>query len=274
MELNWLEYLIYGLISGFGEFFPVSSLAHQTIFLKLLGINDHPWLRFSAHVGALLAVLIVFTPTLLRLRRERRIAAIPKKRRRRQPDFATLMESRVFRMTSISMMVLYFGYPLVAGVEQRLWILAALLGINGVVLYIPQYLPRSNKTAQSLSSLDTMLIGLAAGSGMIPGISRVGAAISIGQIRGADRHYAADLALMLSIPALLLMSLLQLFGAFAVPALGAVLILPCLLVTITSFAASYLAIYLMRFLAVRVGYEVFAYYSWGVALFTLILYLI
>lgn len=274
MEMNWLQCLIYGLISGFGEFFPVSSLAHQTIYLKLLGYDNHPWLRFFAHTGALLAALIVFTPTLLRLRRERRIASMPKKRRRRQADFATLMEAKVFRMTSISMLVLYLAYPLVAGMEQRLWCVAALLCINGMVLYIPQYLPRSNKSAQSFSGLDALLIGLSAGFGIIPGISSVGAAVSVGQIRGSDRHYAAELAMMLSIPSLLVMAVLQLFAAITAPALGTTFLLQCLLTGITSFVASYLAIYLMRFLAVKVGYEAFAYYCWGAALFALILYLI
>ena len=59
LELSWLESLIYGLISGFAEFLPVSSLAHQTIYLKLIGASNHPILRFCAHLGSFGAVLML-----------------------------------------------------------------------------------------------------------------------------------------------------------------------------------------------------------------------
>ena len=45
MELNWLECLIYGLLSGLTEFLPVSSLAHQTVILKVFGL-ENPCLFF------------------------------------------------------------------------------------------------------------------------------------------------------------------------------------------------------------------------------------
>lgn len=275
MALNWLECLIYGILSGFSEFFPVSSLAHQAVYLKLLGKENDPVLQCCAHIGALAAVLIFCLPILNRLHKERRIAALPKKRRRRQPDLAALMESRVLRMAAVSMLVLFIGYGLVADLYQRLWILAIFLGVNGIVLYVPQYLPGANKTAQSLSALDAMLIGIAGGCGMIPGISRIGAAVSTGLIRGVDRRYALELALLISVPALLALVLLTGLAAMGGGAsFSGGTLLRCITVTASAFGAAYFAIFLMRFLSVRVGFGGFAYYSWGLALFTLILYLI
>lgn len=275
MALSWLECLIYGIVSGFAEFLPVSSLAHQAIFLKLLGKANDPLLQCCAYVGALAAVLIICLPTLRRLRRERRIASVPKKRRRRQPDGATLAQARVLRMAVLSMLILLLGYGLVSRLHQRLWILALFTALNGVALYVPQYLPGANKTAQSLSALDAMLIGLSAGCGFIPGVSRVGAAVSVGLVRGTDRRYSLELALLLSIPALAVLSVLT--GLAAIPgaaALSGGLVLRCLTVMLSSFGAAYIGIFLARFLAVRAGFGGLAYYCWGLALFTLIIYLI
>ncbi len=275
MTLSWLECLIYGLISGFAEFVPVSSLAHQALYLKLLGKENDPVLRCCGYLGAFIATLICCMPTLERMRKERRIAALPKKRRRRQPDRATLLESRVLKMAAVTMVVLFLGYSLVDGLHQNLWLLAILAAVNGIVLYVPEYLPGANKTAQSLSGLDAMLIGLAAGCGMIPGISRLGASTSAALVRGTERRYALELSLLLSLPALAVLMVLTALSAIpAMTALSGGLVLRGLLVSATSFGAAYLAIFLMRFLAVRVGFGAVSYYCWGFALFTLILYLI
>ncbi len=275
MALSWLECLIYGIISGFAEFFPVSSLAHQAVYLKLLGKQNDPLLQCCGYLGALGALMIFCLPTLSRLRKERRIAALPRKRRRRQPDHATMMESRVLRGAVIPLLVLFIAYGLVLGFQQKLWVLALFGVVNGLAVYAPQYLPGANKTAQSLSALDSMLIGLSAGCGMIPGVSRMGATLFTALVRGADRRYAVELGLLLSVPALLVLILLTWLSAVTAGIVfSGGLVLRCLIVLTASFAAAYLAIFLMRFMAVRVGHGAIAFYCWGFALFALILYLI
>ncbi len=275
MTLSWLECLIYGLISGFAEIVPVSSQAHQALYLKLLGREDASILRCCGYLGAFLAVLICCMPTLERLRKERRIAAQPRKRRRRQPDVATLLESKVLGMATVTMLVLFLGYGLMDDFSGNLWLLAIFTAANGIALYVPQYLPGANKTAQSMSGLDALVIGLAAGCGMIPGVSRIGASVSTALVRGTDRRYAMELGLLLSLPALL--ALILLTALAAIPAMAAFsggLLLRGITVTAASFGSSYFAVFLMRFLAVRVGFGAIAYYCWGFSLFTLILYLI
>ena len=273
MELSWLESLIYGLISGFAEFLPVSSLAHQTVFLKLIGAEDQPLLRLWAHLGAFAALLSLLFPALLRMRRERKIAAMGKKRRR-QPDETTLMESRVLRMAMISMLVLFLGCSLVGELYQRLWVLAIFMAVNGIVLYLPQYLPSANKGAVSMSALDAMLIGLSAGAGIVPGLSAMGCSVSVARIRGAERRYATELALMLGLGALAAWMIIDVIGAVSAPGVTEMNFLNGVTVALAAFASGYLGIKLARFLAVKAGYSGFAYYCWGAALFTLILYLI
>lgn len=275
MELTWFEHLVYGLISGFAEFLPISAVAHQAIFSVLVGAQDYAWLRLAAHIGSLAALISVFIPMFARMRREQKIARTPKKRRRRQPDFATMMEIRVLRTAGIAMLVVFLCYSWVYNLYERLWLLALLLGVNGIMLYLPQHLPGANKRAESLSSLDGTLIGLSVGAGIVPGFSRVGFGTSVALMRGADRQYAADLGLMLCIPALIAMIVIDCFaGVGATVTVTGVMVFGCITAAAAAFIAAYFAIFLFRFLSVKAGFSGFAYYCWGLALFTLIIYLI
>lgn len=275
MELSWFECLLYGLISGFTEFLPVSAVAHQAIFTTLVGGQDCDWLRLAVHLGCIAALVTSFAPELSRIRRERKIAKIPKSRRHRQPDFATLMEYRLLRTGMVSMLIVFIGYGFVYNLYERLWLLALLLGLNGIVLYLPQHMPSANKGPENMSSLDGLLIGLSAGIGIVPGISRVGSGTSVALMRGADRRFAVDVGLLLCIPALLAMLVIDcIYGVSAGVSVSGVMVFGCITAAAAAFAAAYLAIYLVRFLAVKGGLSGFAYYSWGLALFSLIIYLI
>lgn len=274
MELSWLGSLIYGLISGLAEFLPVSSEAHRALLLRLTGTADEAGLRLAVHIGAFLALMIFCAPMLSRLKRERKIAAVPKKHRRRQPDIRSLLDIRVLRTAGIALLVTFLAYPFVGNLYERLWVLAIFLAINGIVLYVPQFLPGANKDSQSLSSLDALLIGLAGGGGVIPGISRVGASVSAGLIRGADRRYALDIGLLLSIPALIVLTLIDCGGLFSGGGgITAFAVARYLTAAVGSFAGAYCGVSILRFLAVRVGFSGFAYYCWGAALFSFVLYL-
>jgi len=274
LELTWLECLIYGLLSGLAELLPISSIAHQSLLLKLMGKHDDPYFRIAAILGVVIALLIACYPAFSRMRRERLIASTPKGKRHRQPDFNILMERRVFRTAAITMMICYLLYRLVLPWRNRLWIVALMLFVNGFINFIPQRLPSANKTAQSLSGLDGVLIGLLGGAGVFPGISRVGGLLSMAQMRGTETKYGLELAMLCSIPGLVLLAILSVLTTSATMVLTGAAILCYLLTALASFAGAWLGIVLMRYLSVKMGYGAFAYYSWGAALFALFIYLI
>lgn len=274
MDLNWIESLFYGLISGIAEFLPVSADAHRALFMKLSGSADGDLPRLMVHIGALLALLISSAPALARLARERKIAAAPKGRRKRQPDLRSLLDLRVLRTAGIFLVLCSAAYPFVNGFQNRLWILAVLLTVNGIFLYVPPYMAGANKDSRSLSSLDAALLGLGAGAGVLPGISRMGVCTSVGLMRGMQRNYVLDMSLLLSIPALIVLMILDAVGILgALGTLTFIGFLKSLLAGVMSFGGAYFGIFAMRFMAVRAGFGGFAYYNWGMALFSLILYL-
>lgn len=273
MELNWLESLIYGLLSGFAEFLPISSEAHRELFLKLVGAGDDPVSRLAVHLGALLAVIICCATYISKLNRERRIAAIPKKRRKRQPDLRTILDLKVLRTAGIPVVLWFAAYPFAWDQGQRLWILALALILNGILLYVPQHYPIGNKDSLNLSASDSLLIGFVSGIGVFPGISRMGGALSAAQLRGADTRFSLDISFLLFIPAAIGLVFFDFYGIFTGGATS-FHFFQFLTAAAASFGGGCCGIYFMRFLAVKSGFSGFAFYSWGAALLAMLLYLV
>ena len=42
MDLNWFTGILFGIVSGVTEIFPVSSPAHRILMLKLFGMSSEP----------------------------------------------------------------------------------------------------------------------------------------------------------------------------------------------------------------------------------------
>lgn len=272
MELNWLESLLYGMVSGLTEFLPISSEAHRTLFLKLVGAGDDPFSRLAVHMGALLAVIFTCMPYIRKLTRERKIAAIPKKRRKRQPDLRSILDIRMLRTAAIPILVWFAAYPFVWDQGQRLWILSLALVMNGLLLYIPQFFPGSNKDSLTLAASDSLLIGFICGIGVFPGVSRLGGALSAARLRGADSRFSLDISFLLFIPASIGLIFFDCY-AIATGASVSFHVLRFITASAASFAGACCGILFMRFLSVKSGFSGFAFYSWGAALLALILYL-
>ena len=56
--MNWLESMLYGIISGITEFLPISAFAHQQLYFKMLDVQGvDPLQSFLVHIALILAVL-------------------------------------------------------------------------------------------------------------------------------------------------------------------------------------------------------------------------
>lgn len=276
MELSFLETLILGLISGFAEVLPVSAQAHRIVILKVLGINgDSAVLRLMIHMGTVLALYFFCKGHIVRMMRARRLVRIPKNRRKRPLDTEALMDFNFLKTALIPVILGTFLYSrLNFGKAQLLWA-AGFLVLNGIILYVPQYLPGSNKQSGALSRVDSLYFGLGGFLGMFPGISAVGTAVSIGSVRGMDLSKAFSFALLLNIPVNLCLAALDLFTLVSGGA-GS-LAFRALVFSLFAGAAAcisvVLSIHMMKKIAAALGYGIFSFYSWGAALLTFLLYL-
>lgn len=276
MELSFFENLILGFISGFAEVLPVSAQAHRIVILKMLGHNgESAVLRLMIHLATAGALYFFCKGHIVRMLRARRLARVPKNRRKRPLDMEALMDFSLLKYALVPVILGFLLYSKVTFLaEKPIW-LAVLLFLNGIILYVPQFLPGSNKQSGALSRVDSLYFGLGGVLGMLPGVSAVGSAVSIGTVRGMDPEKALSFALLLNIPVNLgfaLFDLLELVGAGAGSLAFGTLIL-ALFAGAAAFVGIILGIHLLKKITGSVGFSVFGFYSWGAALLTFLLYL-
>ncbi len=270
-----LYQFVYVLLSGFTELLPVSARPHQMVFEMLTGTQmTDPMVTLSIHLGCLLALLFVCKARLQRLIREGRHERLSRRRKNRNIDRMAVLDGRVLKIAAVSMLLLSLFLWNGAKWVDSLWLIAIILVFNGLLLFLPRITARGNKDSRHLSSLDAVALGIGGGLGMIPGISRVGGTLTAGHIAGADRDLVLDMALILSIPMLICFMAVDLFTVITGHAtLGFLMGLAYLTMTAIAFGTCYASILIMRYLSSRYGFTSFSYYSWGMALFFFIFYL-
>ena len=269
-----LQGLFFGLISGLAEFFPVSALAHQKLYALFTGTQITPLLQLFSHGGCFVAVLVFCRKQLKHMQRELRIAGAKKHRRQRQPDMAAVSDARMLWAAAVPIVAGLLLRRIASAAFDQLWMMSLLLMGSGIMLYVIQYVPGGNKSSLSMTPLDGVLYGLCSALAVVPGLSRVGMVLFAGHMRKFDRSYMAELGILLSIPWLLGMLVLDCFALFgALSTLSLLSWIGAILSTAASFGATWASITLLRYLAVRIGFHGFAYYSWGIGLVCFILYL-
>ena len=276
MDLNWLQSLLIGLVSGLTDILPVSAQAHKVIFLKLFGHSSEPLLlRFMIHVAIFAGLYYSCQNQIMRISRQLRLARIPKKRRKRPLDTRTLMDFKLLRMMAISTILGFFAYQKTSLWNHSLNWIALLVLANAVILYLPVLLPSGNKDSRSFAPFEGLLIGVGGALGVVPGISSIGATTSILLLRGADRTFALHMALLLQLVVTAGMIVMDVFSMWTL-GVGIVSfggIVCCILAGAAAFVGVCLGVKALRMLSVNIGFNLFAYYSLGVALFSFILFL-
>lgn len=273
--MNILESIIYGLISGLSEFLPISSLGHQRILKLLFDAPVHvPICDLMVHIGFIIAIIVSCGTYIERIRRIFRLSA-SRRRQLRSQDYIIYHDTRLIRCAAFPMIIGLVILLLLERNQTGLKGIALYFLLNGLIIFIPEYLPLANKDSRRLSNFDGFLAGFMSAFSALPGLSRIGLSSSATLSRGADRSKAYNWILILSLPAIAVLILADIIILLQVGFQGITFlnILGYMLSGMASFAASMAGIYLMRFIAERSGYSAFAFYSWGAALITLLLHL-
>jgi len=275
LELSWFQSILLGFLSGLTEIFPVSAQAHRIVALKLFGsgVTMSPMVELFLHIGTLFGLYYGCRSHIARIMRAQRLSQIPAKRRKRPLDIRSMMDFKLLTTTLVPTVIAFFFFDKAQGLAARLPVLALLILLNGLILYIPQYLPGANKDARNLSPLEGLLIGLGGAASVIPGISCVGAGISVATVCGADRQYALRVSLLMAIPITIGFIAMDIMAILGGVTLSFGLILSGLLAGAAAFAGVFLGIRILRVILAQMTPAVFGIYCVGFSLFTFILYL-
>jgi len=276
LDLSWIESLIYGFVMGLSQILPVSAQAHRAIMLKMFGQSTEGGLMaLLIHGAVFAAVYISYKEQIGQMLRENRLARIPRRKRKRQPVMQRVLDLRLMKMAFYVIAVGFLVYSSLESWRTDLSKIAIFLVINGLMQYIPMFIPTGNKDSRNMTRMDGLWMGLFGALGIVPGISRTGGMISVASVRGADPSHAVNWAVMLAMPTMAVFMCIDVYSMFAlgVGSLGILALLRYILSAAAAFAGTYIAIRMVRIFASTTGFSGFAYYSWGAALFSLILYL-
>ena len=269
--------IVYGFISGLTEIFPVSSQANQMVIRQLFGVSQKEPIRdLLVHIAILAAILLSCRGMFAKIRREQTLAH----RMRRNPSQVRALKGvydmRLVRTAAPIMMLGMLANLFFGNLYDNRPLFSLILLLNGIITLVPTYLHQGDKDARSMTSADGMLVGFAAALSAVPGISRNGAIMFVTLTRGASKQNGVIWALILSVPAMGMLMLLDVISMFTV-GIGAItlgVLGGYLLSMVFAFAGTYAAISMIRMLISRADYSGFAFYDFGLALFTFLLYLI
>lgn len=275
MSLNYVEAIIVGAFQGVTELFPVSSLGHSILVPALVGgqwakdldmtADKSPYLAFlvAVHVATALALLVFFWKDWVAV-----IGGLITSIKNRK--ITTSAERLAWLLILATIPVGIAGLALDHALRTALGKpipAAVFLTINGVVLFVGERLRRKsvsavpaaahseglNESDERLSRLpiaEGMAIGAAQILALLPGISRSGATMVAGVLRGLSHEDAARFSFLLATPVILAAGALkipELFGPEGNGIGGQVIA-----GSIAAFIAAYLAVrFLVRYFETR-----------------------
>ncbi|MGB1582599.1 MAG: undecaprenyl-diphosphate phosphatase [Solirubrobacterales bacterium] len=244
--MSIFEAIILGIVQGLTEFLPISSSGHLRIVPAVMGWED-PGAGFTAviQIGTMAAVLLYFKDDIWKITTAvlRGLA-----RRAREDDADDIRMGGYIALGTVPIVILGLAFSdQIENDARNLYLIGGMLIAMGLFLGLVDALAKHVRTIESVGKKDALIIGLAQSMALIPGVSRSGATITFGLLRGFTRRDAARFSFLLSIPAVVLSGVYQLGDAFngsagAGPA-------AVIVATIASFVVGYASIaFLLKWL--------------------------
>ena len=237
---------LLGIVQGLTEFIPVSSTAHLLISQTILKIPaDDAMFSFLVIVqlGTLVSLFAFYWKDLLAIVK----ATLDFRRSTPERDLGIYI-------IVATIPALIVGYLLKDAVEalfkQPMLEASIRLFSAAILLTLAEWLTKKDRTLNSMTWLDALIIGLFQVIAVFPGASRSGSTISGGMFRGFDRPSAARFAFLMSVPVMLAAGGYEMLDVIKMPDLGQFLpLLAVGFVTATVvgwFAIKWLISYLSR----------------------------
>ncbi len=194
---GFVETAILGVVQGLTEFLPISSDGHLALGQRLLGTGGHLEMTVLLHAGTLLATLVLFRAEVLALFAELLRVAKEPARVKQDPVAA---EGLGILVASVPTAVI--GLLLKKRIEAWSnvpWIVAVCFLGTGLVL-LASRLGRAREGFR-WTATTALLVGVAQGAAVLPGLSRSACTIAAALLLGAPPKDAFRFSFLLSLPA-------------------------------------------------------------------------
>jgi undecaprenyl-diphosphatase len=212
MAMSWLQVVVLSIVQGLTEFLPISSSGHLAIVSRVFFHGD-AGASFTAvsQLGTEAAVLVYFGRDIIRILKAWFDGLLVRAHR----DNVDYRLGWYVIIGSIPIGVLGFAFKDLIRTEVRnLWVVATAMLVFSGVIAAAEYFSKQDRHADQLTWKDGVFVGVAQCLALVPGVSRSGATISAGLVRGLDRPLAARFGFLLAIPAVFASGLFSLPDAF------------------------------------------------------------
>jgi len=224
LELSYFQSIVTGILQGFSELFPISSLGHSVLVPAWIGGS---WERFlsnetsgeSPYLLMIIALHVASSLTLIWFFRERWIALIKAfftsltKRSGFNPSERLIWKILLATIPVGVLGILFqdqvgdlFSDPFAVG--AFLFLNGALLA--GIEIFKKYRIKRELPDSEEIGNGQALLIGVAQSAALFPGISRFGITMSAGLARGLSHSAASDFAFLIATPVIFGAGLLKL----------------------------------------------------------------
>ncbi len=247
------EIFILSLVQGITEFLPISSSSHLIIISDLFTFEKKDIsIDVSLHIGSFLAVISYFRYELFNFIKNKDL-------------FLKIVVSSIPTMIIGYILIKYNLVDSLRNIQVIGWTTI----IFGILLYWSDKFDQNKKIKNNFSIKSAIIIGVFQILSLIPGVSRSGIAITAARILNFNRHDAAKISFLLSIPTLFAVSVYGLKNIISTESLGFSLfnLIAIILSFVTSFITiKYFLIYIKKF-----SLNVFVFYRILLGIFLLII---
>ncbi|MDY6931874.1 MAG: undecaprenyl-diphosphate phosphatase [Halobacteriota archaeon] len=240
--MNTIQAILLGLLQGITEWLPISSEGQSVLFMmNYLQLDPQSALSVAIflHIGTSLAVLLKF-----------------------RSEFISMLNlrSNLFRIVFISTLsTAITGLPLYILIkssfnngELATLLIGVLLIVTGILLMSPK--DKGYKDIDEVGTRDLVILGLAQGFSILPGISRSGTTIATLLLSGVNQKSALVISFLISVPVVLGATFLDILTSSSMNIIGIEI---AIVMVITAFVVGYLMMDILLRFAERVNFSIF-----------------
>ncbi|QJC32500.1 undecaprenyl-diphosphate phosphatase [Enterobacteriaceae endosymbiont of Donacia dentata] len=250
MFINYFSIILLSIIQGLTEFFPISSSSHIFIFSKLLNIiNDSNIKLFEIiiQLGSTLAIFLFFRNKILKI-----ILNTIKF------NFLYRKKINLLHIIITTLPVIIVGIIFYYKIKIIMNIPNIIYGLffGGILLYYAEKIKLKKNIISNINNItysNSFFIGCFQTLALFPGVSRLGATLSISLLLGLKRIIATEFCFIISIPVVLGANLLELYKHYLIININNIQIffLGFIISFITSLIVIKIFIYIMNIFSLK-----------------------
>ncbi len=230
--MEYIEYLIQGIVQGLTEFLPVSSSGHLNIVQHLFGYTEsNLFLNVMLHLGTLVSVCAFYHKLIIRLFKAfiSMVGDIFKGKfsLKNMDNDRNLLVMLIIGLLPLFLLFIPVGNGMkVKDIADILssdpgffFVTGIALLVTSVLLLVGIILDKRRKALiaagkvekkERYTVVDALVVGVTqAVAAVFPGLSRSGSTLAAGQLRGISKQNALDYTFVLAIPSILAAAVLE-----------------------------------------------------------------